>query len=95
MQPMVSDDVAAAVSDVALGSPINGMIEIAGPDQFRQDDLVRQFLAATGDSRKVITDESTGYFGIKVNDDSLVPGENARIGATHYRDWLKEQKVDS
>src|SRR6476619_417685 len=57
MQPMVSDDVAAAVTDVALGQPVNGMIEVAGPDQFRQDDLVRQFLSATGDAREVTTDD--------------------------------------
>jgi uncharacterized protein YbjT (DUF2867 family) len=89
MQPMVSDDVAAAVTDVALGQPVNGMVEVAGPDQFRQDELVRQFLSATGDARKVITDDSTGYFGIKVNDQSLVPGDSPRLGQTHYRDWLK------
>src|SRR5213595_737174 len=56
MQPMVSDDVAAAVTEVALGQPVNGMIEVAGPDQFRQDDLVRQYLSATGDAQKVVTD---------------------------------------
>src|SRR2546423_6979754 len=91
MQPMVSDDVAAAVTDVALGQPVNGMIEVAGPDQFRQDELVRQFLNATGDSRKVVTDDSAGYFGIKVNDQSLIPGpgDNPRLGSTHYDDWLK------
>jgi uncharacterized protein YbjT (DUF2867 family) len=89
MQPMVSDDVAAAVTDAALGQPVNGLIEVAGPDQFRQDDLVRQFLSATGDSREVITDDTSGYFGIKVNDQSLVPGDKARLGSTHYRDWLK------
>src|SRR5881394_847750 len=86
MQPMVSDDVAAAVTDVALGQPVNGMIEVAGPDQFRQDELVRRFLNATGDSRKVVTDDNAGYFGIKVDDQSLVPspGGNPRIGPTHY-----------
>jgi uncharacterized protein YbjT (DUF2867 family) len=89
MQPIVSDDVAAAVADVALGEPVNGMIEIAGPDQIRQDELVRQFLSATGDSRKVITDDKMGYYGITVNDQSLVPGANARLGPTHYEDWLK------
>jgi uncharacterized protein YbjT (DUF2867 family) len=93
MQPMVSDDVAAAVTEAALGVPVNGMIEVAGPDQFRQDDLVRQFLSATGDSREVITDENSGYFGIKVNDQSLVPAADARLGSTHYRDWLKSQTV--
>ena len=89
MQPMVSDDVAAAVTDVALGQPVNGMIEVAGPDQFRQDELVRQYLSATRDPREVTTDDNAGYFGIKVNDQSLVPGDNPRLCSTHYRDWLK------
>jgi uncharacterized protein YbjT (DUF2867 family) len=89
MQPMVSDDVAAAVADVALGEPVNGMIEIAGPDRIRQDELVRQYLSATGDARKVVTDAKAGYFGIAVNDQSLVPGNNPRLGPTHYEDWLK------
>jgi uncharacterized protein YbjT (DUF2867 family)/quercetin dioxygenase-like cupin family protein len=88
MQPMASDDVAAAVAEVALGQPVNGMIEIAGPDQIRQDELVRQYLSATGDAREVVTDEKTGYFGIAVNDQSLLPGDNPRVGPTHYKDWL-------
>ena len=62
MQPMVSDDVAAAVADVALGEPVNGMIEVAGPDRIRQDELVRQYLSATGDARKVATDDNAGYY---------------------------------
>src|SRR6476659_10739849 len=89
MQPMVSDDVAAAVADVALGEPRNAMLEVAGPDKIRQDELVRQYLSATGDSRKVVTDDKMGYYGIAVNDQSLVPGANARLGPTHYEDWLK------
>ena len=89
MQPILSDDVAAAVADVALGQPINGIIEIAGPDQIRQDELVRQFLSATGDTWQVTTDDNAGYFGIEVNDQSLVPGANPRLGPTHYEDWLK------
>ena len=92
MQPMVSDDVAAAVTDVALGQPVNGLIEVAGPDQIRQDELVRQFLSATGDARKVITDVNAGYFGIAVNDESLVPGDGARLGKMHFSDWLKEKR---
>src|SRR5207244_2150789 len=95
MQPIVSDDVAAAVADVALGQPINGMIEVAGPDPIRQDELVRQFLSATGDARKVITDVNAGYFGIEVNDQSLVPGANARLGPTHFRDWLSPSTAQS
>lgn len=88
MQPMASDDVAAAVAEAALEQPVNGMIEIAGPDQIRQDELVRQYLNATGDARKVVTDDKAGYFGIAVNDQSLVPGDNPHIGPTHYKDWL-------
>ena len=89
MQPIGAEEVSAAVADVALGQPVNGMIEVAGPDQIRQDELVRQFLSATGDARKVITDANAGYFGIAVNDESLVPGDGARLGKTHYKDWLK------
>ena len=89
MQPIVSDDVAAAVADVALGEPVNGMVEIAGPDRIRQDELVRQYLSAMRDTRKVVTDDKAGYFGIEVNDQSLVPGDNPRLGPTHYADWLK------
>src|SRR5213080_1344902 len=88
MQPMVSDDVAAAVADVALGEPMNAMVEVAGPDKIRQDELVRQFLTATGDPRNVVTDANAGYYGIKVNDQSLVPGDNPRLGPTHYEEWL-------
>jgi uncharacterized protein YbjT (DUF2867 family) len=89
MQPIAAEEVSAAVADMALGQPVNGMIEVAGPDQIRQDELVRQFLTATGDTREVITDASAGYFGIAVNDESLVPGDGARLGKTHYKDWLK------
>jgi quercetin dioxygenase-like cupin family protein len=88
MQPMVSDDVAAAVADVALGEPMNAMVEVAGPDKIRQDELVRQFLTATGDPRKVVTDVNAGYYGIEVNDQSLVPGDNPRLGTTRFEEWL-------
>jgi uncharacterized protein YbjT (DUF2867 family)/quercetin dioxygenase-like cupin family protein len=90
MQPMASDDVAAAVAEAALGQPMNAMVEVAGPDQIRQDELIRQYLSATGDARKVVTDDKAGYFGIAVNDQSLVPGDNPRLGPTHYEEWLKK-----
>ncbi len=93
MQPILSDDVAAAVAEVAIGEPMNGMIEVAGPDRIRQDKLVRQFLSATGDSRKVVTDVDAGYYGIEVNDQSLVPGANARLSKTHFKDWLSHSAV--
>ena len=88
MQPIVSDDVAAALADVAVGEPNNRMIEIAGPEQIRQAELVRQFLSANGDAREVITDPHARYYGIEVNDQSLIPGPNPRLGSTHFADWL-------
>jgi uncharacterized protein YbjT (DUF2867 family) len=88
MQPILSDDVAGALADIALGEPINGMVELAGPEPIRQDELVRQFLSATGDARKVITDVHARYYGIEVNDQSLVPGDNPRLGPTRFEDWL-------
>jgi uncharacterized protein YbjT (DUF2867 family) len=92
MQPIGSDDVAAAVADVACGEPLNGMIEIAGPEQIRQDDLVRQFLGATGDARKVITDAHARYYGLEVNDQSLVPGRNSRLGSMRFAEWLSQHR---
>ncbi|HEY9247816.1 MAG TPA: NAD(P)H-binding protein [Rariglobus sp.] len=92
MQPIAAADVSAAVADVALAAPLNGMIEIAGPDLIPQDAFVRSFLAATGDARTVVTDPSARYFGnIPVNDQTLTPGANPLLGATHYTDWLAKQ----
>ncbi len=91
MQPIVSDDVAAAVAKVALEKPLNGMVETAGPDPIRQDELVRQYLEATGDPRTVVTDDSAKYFNITLNDQSLTPGANAILGPTRFKDWLATQ----
>jgi uncharacterized protein YbjT (DUF2867 family) len=88
MQSVAADDVAAVMADVALAAPLNGTFDLAGPEPIRQDDLVRQFLTATGDARKVITDASALYYGINVNDQSLTPGENPRLGTTRFGDWL-------
>lgn len=88
MQPIVSDDVAAALADVAIAEPLNGTVELAGPDPIRMDELVRQFFVARHDVRHVITDPAAGYFGTQVNDQSLTPGKNPRIGSTHFADWL-------
>jgi uncharacterized protein YbjT (DUF2867 family) len=93
MQPMAADDVAAAVADVALAKPLNGTVEVAGPELIRQDDLVRQFLKATGDARKVITDPKALYYGIPVNDQSLTPGDHPRLGPTRFKDWLSSQSM--
>ena len=88
MQPIVSDDVAAAVADVAINAPVNGMIELAGPELIRQDELVRRFLRAKQDARQVVTDVHARYYGIELNDQSLTPGDNPRIGPTRFEDWL-------
>jgi len=88
MQPIASDDVAADMTDAALAEPLNGTVDLAGPELIREDDLVRQFLNAIGDTRAVITDPSALYFGIPVNDRSLTPGDNPRLGLTRFADWL-------
>ena len=88
MQPIAADDVAAVMADVALAEPLNGTFDLAGPEPIRQDDLVRQFLNATGDARKVMSDASALYYGINVNDQSLTPDENPRLGTTRFSDWL-------
>jgi uncharacterized protein YbjT (DUF2867 family) len=89
MQPIASDDVAAFVAETAVGQPVNGMVEVAGPDAIRQDELVRQFLKATDDPRTVTTDASALYFGIALNDQSLTPGNHPRLGPTHFADWVR------
>ena len=91
MQPIAADDVAAALTDVAVAEPLNGTVEIAGPEPIRMDEFVRRFLSATGDGRKVTSDVHARYFGTELNDQSLVPGpgDNPRLGPTHYEDWLK------
>ncbi len=94
MQPIAADDVAALLADVAVSEPKNGMLEIAGPEQIRQDELIRRFLNATGDARKVITDAHARYYGVEVNDQSLVPGPNPRLGSIRFAEWLNTpQKV--
>ena len=90
MQPIASDDVGAVMADVALAEPLKGTVELAGPEPIRQDDLVRQFLSATGDARTVITDPQALYYGIAVNDRSLTPGGHPRLGPTRFEDWLSQ-----
>ena len=88
VQPVVSDDVAAALADVTLGAPVNGTVELAGPERVRLDDLVRRFLRANQDARQVVADVYARYFGAELNDQSLTPGDNPRIGPTRFEDWL-------
>ncbi|WP_336490499.1 SDR family oxidoreductase [Methylobacterium nigriterrae] len=88
IQPMSSDDVAAAVAEAAVASPVNGVIEIAGPERFRLDELVRRYLETRNDARAVVTDPAARYFGARLDDASLVPAAAARLGIIHFGDWL-------
>ena len=89
VQPVISDEVVAALTDVALGQPANGRIEVAGPDKFRLDDLVRRVLIPKGDAREVRGDSHAQYFGTELGDDSLVPLASPRLGATHFETWFR------
>ncbi|PZG07028.1 SDR family oxidoreductase [Nonomuraea aridisoli] len=87
-QPIAGDDVAETVADVALGSPLNGRVEVGGPEQYRMDEFFRQAMAVWGDPREVVTDPHARYFGSVPGERTLVPGDDALTGRTHYRDWL-------
>ena len=80
--------VAAILADIAVGKPLNGMVEMAGPEPIRMDEVVRRYLTATGDARTVTTDPNARYYGIEVNDRSLTPGDNPRLGPTRFEEWL-------
>ncbi|WP_457588724.1 SDR family oxidoreductase [Ensifer canadensis] len=90
-QPIASDDVAAALADVALAPPQNGTIEVAGPEAIPLDEVVRHFLRVTKDDRKVVPDVHARYFGAVLDDQSLTPGKNSRLGATRFDDWVGQQ----
>ena len=85
---MAADDVAKAVGRVAVDSPVNGTIEVAGPQQFRFDELIRQGLAAYKDSREVVADSHGTYFGAELDERSLVPWGEARLGDIRCDEWL-------
>jgi uncharacterized protein YbjT (DUF2867 family) len=88
-QPMAADDVASGVSKIAVGPPVNGIVEVGGPEQFRVDDLVRRRLASLKDPREVIADPRARYSGAELGERTLLPGKDARLGETRFEDWLK------
>jgi uncharacterized protein YbjT (DUF2867 family) len=88
VQPTLSQDVANALADLALGSPINGTLELAGPEEFRLDELVRMVLSNNKDPRKVIADTRARYFGANLKERSLIPGSNPQIAPTRFKNWL-------
>ncbi|MGN6868352.1 MAG: SDR family oxidoreductase [Solirubrobacteraceae bacterium] len=92
MQPMAADDVASALARVAVDPPLNGIVEIAGPDQFRLDELIRGVLDARNDPREVVTDPRAQYFGIAPSERTLLPGDEACLGTTRFEDWSRNAK---
>ena len=88
VQPVASDDVAALVAKVAIAAPINGTIELAGPERISLDELVRRYLEAKHDPRRVAADVHARYFGAELNDKSLTPGDNPQLGAISFETWF-------
>jgi uncharacterized protein YbjT (DUF2867 family) len=89
-QPMAADDVATALGRIAAGAPLNGTVEIGGPEKFRMDKLVGRRLAALNDSREIVADPAALYSGATINDSTLVPGDNAQLGETRFESWLTQ-----
>ncbi|MEU4129326.1 SDR family oxidoreductase [Streptomyces wuyuanensis] len=92
IQPVHSDDVAAQVGRTAVGAPVNGVVEVAGPDRYRLDDLIREGLAARNDPRTVAADPHATYFGAELAEDTLLPGPDAHLGEVRFTDWLARQQ---
>lgn len=95
IQPVLSDDVVATLAELALGEPVNGIVELAGPDRLRFDELISRFLSANHDTRLVVADSHARYFGAKLDEQSLVPEGNSRIGATSFEDWLSHSTLQN
>jgi len=89
-QPMAAQDVASALVGIATNSPVNGTVEIGGPQQFRLDELIRRDLAARKDPREVISDPRARYYGSAVSERTLAPDNDARLGETRFEDWLPQ-----
>jgi uncharacterized protein YbjT (DUF2867 family) len=88
IQPEAADDVAAALAVAAVGAPVNGTIELGGPERFRFDELIQRVLVTNGDQRRVVADDRARYFGAELEEGSLVPGDDAHIAPTRFDDWL-------
>ena len=92
-QPIAADDVAKAVADAAVGAPLNDTIEIAGPERLPMSEMVARYLKATNDPREVVPDPQAGYFGVRLDDRSLVPGDHAHLGTIRLEDWLRQPRT--
>ena len=90
IQPMAADDVASAVGRLAMGSPVNGTVEVGGPEKFRLDELARRYLVARKDPREVVADPHARYYGIEISETTLLPGDDAQLGETRFETWLTQ-----
>ena len=93
IQPIASDETVAALTDIAINSPLNTTVEVGGPERMSMSEFIRHYLNTTGDSRQLIADEHALYFGTEINDDSLVPNKYARLGKIKYENWLSTQLI--
>jgi len=93
LQPEAAEDVATVLAELAMNEPVNGVVELGGPEQFRLDEIVRRVFDAKNDPRHVKADVHASYFGTELDDHSLTPGSDARIGSTRFEDWLTTQSV--
>ena len=93
VQPIASDDVVAALADLAVGAPINGIVEVAGPEAYRLDQIARTALAAVDDRRRVIADVHARYFGAQLSDETLLPAGHPRFAPTRFEEWLNHTLV--
>jgi uncharacterized protein YbjT (DUF2867 family) len=94
-KPMAADDVASALAGISVGKPVNGTVEIGGPQEFQLDELVRRRLESLNDSRQVIADANARYSGARIGEKTLVPGKNAQLGTTRFETWLTQQAAQS
>ena len=95
VQPIAADDVASAVRRIAVGSPVNGIVEVAGPQRLQLDELVRRYLRARHDPRDVITDPKARYFGAKLSERTLVPSDDAILAETRFEDWVDRAAIQT
>ena len=94
-QPIAADDIAAAVADYALGKPLNSIVEVAGPEPLPMDKAAGRFMAATGDTRRVVADIHARYFGTELDDKSLTPGQQPRLGRERFEEWLNRSTAQN
>jgi uncharacterized protein YbjT (DUF2867 family) len=92
VQPIASDDIAEAMADYTLAAPVNGTVEVAGPERVSLAELVQRYLTAMQDSRKVVADVHARYFGAELKDDTLVPGDNPRLGTIRFEEWFAQSR---